>query len=306
MNEMIIKQQSILECDFEGIKKHVADSLDFYSKVVFTEETKKDAKNTVADLRKEKKELADQVKALKKEYMKPFDEFNAKVEEILDLYDKPIIYINGQIEAFEEQRKQEKIKQIEEIYDELVPEEDLRQYIALKSIYNAKWENATFTTKAIKEEIMECKIKAKEAIEVIKSMGSEKQDEAIEMYKLTRDLTECLKFIQRYEAQKREILEREEARRKQEEEERIRREERARIEAENQRKEDEQRHQEALQEAQEEARNEFIDSLIPEEVEGENEVVYTYDIKLTDSKKEALELFMNSVGIEYDLITLPM
>ena len=186
------------------------------------------------------------------------------------------------------------------------PEEDLRQYIALKSIYNAKWENATFTIKAIKDEIMECKIKAKEAIEVIKSMGSEKQDEALEMYKLTRDLTECLKFIQRYEAQKREILEREEARRKQEEEERIRREERAKIEAENQRKEDEQRHQEALQEAQEEARNEFIDSLIPEEVEGENEVVYTYDIKLTDAKKEALELFMNSVGIEYDLLTLPM
>lgn len=294
-NEIMIRQQAILSCDFEKIKKRLNDQLGIYSSMVFTEEAKKDAKNTVAELRKEKKAFADQVKAIKAEYMKPFDEFYAQASEIVDLYDKPIVAINEQIEAFEAQRIEDKVAQIKAIYADLVTDPEMLDVIPLSKIYNKKWENATFTAKQIKDEIVNKQIWAKDALNIIRNMKSDKEKEAIERFKLFLDLNDCLSFITSYENSKKEIMAREEERLKQETEERIRAEERAKIV-------EEQKQAEALAEAQEQARNEVIDNLIPVAEEGAVSSDYAYMITLTPAEKEALEVYMNSVGIEFEIM----
>lgn len=290
MKLMITQHDGIIEENFTEAKAYLASQLEAYKSVVFTEDTKKDAKDTVAQLRKDKKALQDKIKDVKKEYMKPFDDFMVKANELMLLYDEPIVYINAQIEDFEQKRREEKREQIQDIYHELVPEAEWQEVIPLAKIANPKWENATATVKSIKEEIMQYKENAKTAYTAIKAMASDKEAEALEMYKRTFNLNECMDYLNRYEQQKKEVLERERQREQAEAEERIRREERERIAQEK-------ITADAIAEAQEQGAQAVVEQLTPN-VGGE-EKEYTYMIRLTDDAKAKLEMYMDSVGIEY-------
>lgn len=296
MEVLISTKGGVIDVNFEDAKAYLDSQLKMYEGVVFTEDTKKDAKDTVAQLRKDKKALQDRVKEAKKEYMKPFDDFLAKANELAEMYDKPIEYINGQIEDFETKRREEKRQQIQDIYYELVPEEEWQAVIPLAKIANPKWENATATAKSIKEEIMQYKENAKTAFTAIKAMRSDKEAEALAMYKRNFNLNECMDYLNRYEQQKKEWEQAEQERLKSEAEERIRAEERAKMAQEQAQAEE---IAQAKAEAYEQAQQETIDSFVPEVSEDEELVDYTYMIKLSKDAKEKLEMYMDSVGIEY-------
>ena len=290
--DIIIKQNNgVIEENFTEAKAYLSEQLNAYKGVVFTEDTKKDAKDTIANLRKDKKALQDKIKAVKVEYMKPFEEFNSKAMELLELYDEPINYINEQVEAFEAKRKEEKREQIQDLYYEIIPEAEWQAVLPLAKIANPKWENATATAKSIKEEIMKYKQDAKTAYTAIKAMASDKESEALEMYNRTLNLNECMEFLNRYEQQKKEVLEAERLREQREAEERIRREERERMAQER-------ITADAIEEAKEIAKQETIDSFIPQD-NGAVADDYTYMVKLTSEQKKTFEMYMDSVGIEY-------
>ena len=63
---MITQHDGIIEENFTEAKAYLASQLEAYKSVVFTEDTKKDAKDTVAQLRKDKKALTQVLK-------KPFE-----------------------------------------------------------------------------------------------------------------------------------------------------------------------------------------------------------------------------------------
>ena len=282
--------------NFDEVKNNLQAQLSAYKGIAFTEDTKKDAKETIANLRKDKKALQDKVKAVKSEYMKPFEEFNAKAMELIGLYDEPINYINEQVAEFEEKRKAEKREQIQDIYHEIIPEAEWQEVLPLAKIANPKWENVTATVKLIKEEIMQYKENAKTAFTAIKAMHSDKEAEALAMYKRNFNLNECMDMLNRYEQQKKEWEQAEQERLKREAEERIRAEERAKMAQEQAQAEEV---AQAKAEAYEQAQQETIDSFIPEVNEDEELEDYTYMIKLSKDAKEKLEMYMDSVGIEY-------
>lgn len=300
-------------CDFETAKQHLQGYLNQYQNVVFTEDSKKEAKGVVADLRKEKKAFSDRVREVKMEYMKPFDEFAEKANELIDMYDVPINYINGQVADFERKRIEEKCAQIRNLYVECI--DDMQELIPLRKIYNSKWENATVNPTQIRRDMMEIKETVKIGLDSIKQMKSDIENEAIEMFLDSYDLTRTIIFINQHEQQKREILAREQERIRKEEEERIRREEREKLEAERREQEAleraEREKQEALaraeaekqaavEQAREEGAQDAIDGLIPD-AEG-NTNLYEYRMALTDDAKTKLEMYLDSVGIEWEII----
>jgi hypothetical protein len=135
--EVQVQQQAgKITCDFEGAKAYLSARLDEYRNVVFTEDSKKDAKATVSSLRKEKKAFADKVKEVRDEYMKPLQEFADKAKELVDMYDQPINFINDQVTAFEQHRIEEKKEQIKELYLECMG--DMQEELPLNKIYNSK------------------------------------------------------------------------------------------------------------------------------------------------------------------------
>ena len=221
--------------NFDEIKTALAGQLEEYKDKEFTEDKKKDAKEDLASLRKLKKSVDDRRKEVKKVYMKPYDDFEAKVKELIGLIDEPIKLIDYQVKSFEANRVKARKEEIKKVYEELVPDE-LQDYIPLERIYGPKWDNVTTTMKSVKTEISSKVSSTNADIAAIKAMRSEKEETALNLYMENNNLAIAIKYLSEYENEKAEILRKQEAeeveRREQEleaERQRIREEERRRV-----------------------------------------------------------------------------
>lgn len=213
LNLSVQLQNGTIDANFDSIKAALAAELDTYKKMVFTEDSKKDAKDTVAYLRKFNKALDDKRKEVKKAYMAPCDAFEAKVNELKKQVDEPINFINQQIEEFERKRVEEKRALIKEIYTGIAAEHaEAAEYLPLQKIYDKRWENATTTKKAITEAITERMTRVETDLATIRSMESEYEDKGIERYKATLELSVAIATMNQFQKQKEEILRREKER----------------------------------------------------------------------------------------------
>lgn len=215
------QKNGVIGFNFEEIKEKLNSELEIYKNMIFTEESKTEAKKTIASLRKLKKSVNDKKLEVKKSFMIPYTNFEAQVKELDNLIDEPINFINNQVEEFERKRVEEKKSLISEIYTEIMAEhEEASGYLPLQRIYDSKWENATTTKKAITEAIAERVDHVEKDLGIIRSMGSEFEDKGIEKYKATLELSDAIEIMNQYQKQKEEILRRqeEEAKRKAEEE----------------------------------------------------------------------------------------
>lgn len=303
--------------NFEELKAYLQSFLDEYKNAVYTEESKTYAKKDVAHLRTMKKEVADRVKEAKKEYMAQWEAFEPLAKELLAMFDEPINLIDGQIKGFEEDRIARKKELIQSIYEELVGE--LAEIIPLDRIYNKKWDNATTKEKAIRDEIVSQATAARIALDTIRGMRSDAESKALDVYKQTLSLPEAIACINAYEAQKAEILRKEQEQQREAELERIRREEREKLEAERkvleereaqrraaeealeaQRRQLEEEKQAAVEQARETGAQEVIESLTPDAEEDTQ--LYEYRVALSERGKEAFEMYLDSVGIDWEMI----
>lgn len=308
MHAVVTQESAKISCNFEQIETAIKEKLSQYEGIVFEEGSKTYAKKDVAMLRAEKKTFQDNLREEKRKYMAPWEAFETRARALINMYDTPINLINGQLQAFEEKRIEEKRELIRQIYSETVPD-SLRDYIPLKSIYSPKWENATVKEKAIRQEITAAAERVGSDISTIQEMQSEGEEEAVRIYKKNLNLSEAVAYLSKYERQKQEILAKEQERRRTEEENRIRMEERERLLKEQKIKDDmeaaarkaEEEKAAAVEEARQAAEQEVMDRLIPDDFEGKA-VLYSYRIHLTPDAKDKLEMFMDSVGIEWEIL----
>lgn len=207
----ISRNNGTIDFNFEDLKDALTAELELYKNLVFTEDTKADAKKTVAELRKLKKQISDKRIEVKKLYMQPYTDFEAKVKELDKLINEPITFISEQIDAFEQKRIEEKRELINNIYLELVSgREDIAGYAELNRVYDSKWENASTSKKTIQESITNYLDGVANDIAAIKSMESEYETKALMRYKETGVLSDALLTIRQWEKQKEEILKAEE------------------------------------------------------------------------------------------------
>lgn len=215
------QKNGVIGFNFEEIKEKLNSELEIYKNMIFTEESKTEAKKTIASLRKLKKSVNDKKLEVKKSFMIPYTNFEAQVKELDNLIDEPINFINNQVEEFERKRVEEKKALISEIYTEIMAEHgEASGYLPLQRIYDSKWENATTTKKAIAEAIAARVGHVEKDLCIIRSMESEFEDKGIVKYKETLELSNAIEIMNQYQKQKEEILRRqeEEAKRKAEEE----------------------------------------------------------------------------------------
>ena len=278
----ISRNNGTIDFNFEDLKDALTAELELYKNLVFTEDTKADAKKTVAELRKLKKQINDKRIEVKKLYMQPYTDFEAKVKELDKLINEPITFISEQIDVFEQKRIEEKRELINEIYLELVSErEDIAGYAELNRVYDSKWENASTSEKTIQEAITSYLDSVDNDIAAIESMESEYEAKALMRYKETGVLPEALLTIRQWEKQKEEILKAEEEKQKQEA-----------------LKTEEEKHAEI-------EADEILDA--PEPIEEfiepteKNDImkIARYEVKVDPFQQTQLECYMQECGIQY-------
>lgn len=220
----VVQKAGEIDFNLDEIKTQVLAKAKEYDGAVYSEDSVKYAKKDIADLRKYKVDLDTARKQVKKSWMKPYDEFESSIKELIAIIDQPILLIDTQLKEYEEKRIAEKKAAIESAYEELIGE--ARDYLPLSNIYDTRWENATFSMSSVRDAIKTFSENTINDVDIIKSSISDAVGEALEIYKKTFDLKSALTHINSYEAQKAEILRREQERKESEERERKEREER--------------------------------------------------------------------------------
>lgn len=296
--ELRVKEITIpskIEFNYDELKREIAEKVEKYTNLVYTDQDIKQAKADKATLNKVKKALNDERIRREKEYMKPFNEFKTEINEIIGIIDKPIAIIDKQVKEAEEQKKQEKALAIEEMFKEL----EKPDWLTLGVIYNSKWLNATFSIKSVTEEI-ESKIAQINNDLVTLSNLPEFGFEATEVYKSTLDINRAVNEGKRLaEIQKRK-----------EEQERLKAEAEARAKAEAERLAEIKRQQQEEAEKrkeQENARAEEVKKPEPIETEAEERHCQepetegewvSFEAFVTVEKARMMKKALDDLGIE--------
>jgi hypothetical protein len=302
--QIIVNQQTgIITTNFDDVKQALASQMEIYKSLDVTEENKTERKKDVATLRKMIKAVNDKRIEVKKECLKPYEDFEKRARELIDIISEPINLLDNQIKEYEDKQRQEKINTIKQIFTEVAGE--LAEYIALEQIYDSKWENVATSIKSIREDITAKFIEIHSAITAIKATGSEKVQEALDRYYNNLDLASAITFINQYEQQKREIerrmreqQERERQAELERERERIRREEREAIEREERIKAEAEAKARAEQEAKERAERE---AMAIKHQTGATEK-RLYGITATHEEFEQVEMYLSSLGLDYERV----
>lgn len=138
--------------NYDELKSELAERLEFYNNLVVTEDGIKEAKADRAKLNKLRAAIDARRKDIKKEYLKPYNDFESKIKELTLLIDKPIGAIDMQLATYEDRRKEEKRKAVEDLYHETISEAN-KDIISFERILDPKWLNATFPIPKIQLEM---------------------------------------------------------------------------------------------------------------------------------------------------------
>lgn len=173
--------------NYEELKQAVEAKASEYAVSVYTEDQIKFAKADRANLNRLKKALNDERIRREKEYMQPFNDFKAKVNELIRIIDKPVQLIDSQVKNFEEQQKAKKKDDILYFFESC----DCPEWISFEMIFNDKWLNASVKMSAIEAEIKERIAQIETDLHTLSAL-TEFAFEATEVYKNTLDMNRAI------------------------------------------------------------------------------------------------------------------
>lgn len=157
MNELQIITNNFtpakVDFNYEQVSAYLDTLLEKYNGLVFTEETVTECKKTIAELRKGQRSLDDFRKKTKRELTKSVTEFEDQCKKLYKKFDEVITPLTGQADTFEQNRREEKRKQVQVIVDELIKEQGLNEKFAAQLIIEDQYLNKTKTMKSIQEEL---------------------------------------------------------------------------------------------------------------------------------------------------------
>lgn len=181
-----------IEFNFDELKTELTKRLEKYQGLTYTEEMLKEAKADKAGLNKFKEAIETRRKEVKKLCLKPYEDFEAKVKELVSLIDEPILAIDTQLKDFEDKRISAKLVDITDLYNTIF--EGWQDVIRLERLFNEKWKNATYSIKNIKTELEEALNKSKTDIQTLEDMNlsSEIKLKVMDVYLATLDFSKAM------------------------------------------------------------------------------------------------------------------
>lgn len=184
-----------IDFNFDELIEQVEKGTKKYKGLIFTEETLPEAKIKIKDLKSLRNALENKRKEVKNEIMKPYNDFEAKIKQILVVIDKPIAEIDGQIKGFEEEEKQKKKQEIKDYFDDEIEKNKSKLEkleINFNLIFDMRYLNKTYKIQDVKKDIDTKIEKIISDIDVIKIQG-EYVFEMLDDFKNHFDLSRAIK-----------------------------------------------------------------------------------------------------------------
>lgn len=260
-----IKGVAKVEDNILEAKTYALQLKDYYSTLIFNDDQIAEAKNERASINKIIKKIADYRKDIITEFKKPIELFETTAKETEKILKETADFVDIQVKDFENREKEEKIKQIEISFNQLI--EDLKELVPINKLFDEKWLNKTVKLSAIEEEIKSKLDNIRSGLKAIEELHSEFELEIKNTFLQDFDLSKAiLKNTQ--------LLERKEAFLK-------------------------------AEEKKEEIIQEKVETMLKEEVKEEAlEPTLTYILKITGtlSKQRALKEFLELNNMTYERV----
>ena len=254
---IVLRTDGALNANFDEIEAFLDQQMDGYRLVQYSD----NADESIRQMRKDRSDLNKLVtsikstkKVVKDEFMVPLNQFNERADRLIALIEEPKMVIDEKIKELEEAGREAKRKAIREYYDSISArvDDDFKEEL-YRRLYNASWENATATQKAYKEGLKKGVDNFIYGMQCLKLSNHEFMEDGIREFKLNLDLSAAIKVMEDKQAQKEELLRKEQERL---EEERRRIEEAAQAEAQRKIDEANKEAQRKIEEAQKKAEEE--------------------------------------------------
>ena len=248
-------------------KEYALNLREYYSKLVFTEEQISEAKEERASINKVVKKIADYRKNIIAEFKKPIELFETTAKETEKILKETADFVDVQVKNYEEREKEEKRKQIETIYNELVGEETISNLINLNMLFDERYLNKTYKIEDVEKDLVGKIRKIANDIRTIKDLESEYEVSLINKYLQNFDLGAVITENKRLQELKKET--------------------------------------QKIEEKQEEIKKEQINEMLTKEIKTEDiDPIKEYTLKITAplSKLKSLRQFLELNKMEFEKI----
>lgn len=146
-----IKALEPVKFNYEELKKELAEKVENYKNLVYTEENINMAKKDRANLNKLKKAINDEKIRVKNTLLAPYTDFESKCKELIEIVDTSVENVDRQVKAFEDEEKRTKREEIQKYFNEHVGH--FKDVIIFKNIFEDRWLNKTTTMKTVQADI---------------------------------------------------------------------------------------------------------------------------------------------------------
>ena len=200
ITDLAVLNPQHIETNFEAVDAYLTEAMEPYTQLVVTEDSIGDAKKTLAQLRKLKDGINAQKIAVKREWMKPYTEYEDKAKQLMSRVEAGISNIDGQVKDYDARRKEQKIQELKDYFDQEASRYRVEEYLDWNLIRNPKWANASFSVEDAENEISGIITDTAKDIDYITGMESPFEAAMLEEYRKCRDLRAVLALELRLKA----------------------------------------------------------------------------------------------------------
>ena len=190
--------QGEVESNIEALREHIEKLIEDYRDLTVEEKDLAQAKRDRAYLNGLARELDAQRLSVKKQFMQPIDAFEAKVKELLAPIKEASANIDQQVKAFEQKRKDEKRRLIEEHWLEVAG--ILADVVPFERVWDEKWANVSSSLGEAYDSLANTAKRIAADYETLESLGLAHESAAKAMFLSTLDLSAAIQHAKDLEA----------------------------------------------------------------------------------------------------------
>lgn len=170
----------VIEFNYDEILLEAERSVDKYKGLIYDDKQLVDAKSDRAEINSKIKALKSLKSDVKKELTRPYEEFSAKMDNIIAVFENAVLGIDNHVKAVENKAKEEKRQQIIQAFNEIL--ETYSDYVSINTIWNDRWLNVTYKLPVIIKELKDLKEKIITDTRAISELNSEDETELLAYY----------------------------------------------------------------------------------------------------------------------------
>lgn len=180
--------------------RQVADYID---SITLTEDNIKDVKKILANANKAVKALNDKRIAIKKEILEPYEVFNQQIKDIEKIVKDADERLRDEVRELDEKARDQKEKDIQLLWERRVFQYEYASIMDFYEFLESKYLNKSFSISKVEDEMVDFLEKSENDLKVL--CQRDDKDEAIEIYKNSKDLGSTLNILNEKEKQREEL-----------------------------------------------------------------------------------------------------